>query len=252
MTDIILCGCTGKMGRAVTACVQERQDCRIVAGIDIQCDPACSFPIFHTPRELPSGTRADVIIDFSSPAALPGLLEYAALHATALVIATTGHDQAQIALIHRAATRIPLFFSANMSLGVSLLAELAAKAAKVLGASYDIEIIEKHHNQKVDAPSGTALMLANAISSELTEPAQYVYDRHDRREKRGKQEIGLHAMRGGTITGEHEILFAGHDEILTLSHSARSKEVFASGALNAALFLLDKPAGLYQMADLVK
>lgn len=252
MTDILLCGCMGRLGRAVTAAAAAREDCRVIAGIDLNHAAASPFPIYSAPRDFhESRAKADVIIDFSNPAALPELLEYAAASCTPAVIATTGLNDTQTALVHRAAERVPLFFSANMSLGVSLLRELAKKAARVLGDSFDIEIVEMHHNQKLDAPSGTALMLAEAISSEFEQGLRYEYDRHPRHEKRGKAEIGLHAVRGGTIVGEHEIIFAGHDEILKLSHSARSRDVFATGAVNAALFLIGKPAGLYQMADLV-
>ena len=252
MIDILLCGCAGRLGRAVTAVVAVREDCRVIAGIDLNHDATIPFPVYSAPQEFQAKrVKANVIIDFSNPAALPGLLEYAVASDTPTVIATTGLNDAQTALVKRAAERVPLFFSANMSLGVSLLRELSKKAARVLGDSFDIEIVELHHNQKLDAPSGTALMLADAIASEFENGLRYEYDRHSKREKRAKAEIGIHAVRGGTIVGEHEVIFAGHDEILKLSHSARSKEVFATGAVNAALFLLNKPAGLYQMADLV-
>lgn len=249
MTNIILSGCAGKMGRVVAECVQKRNDCLITAGIDIKTDINFSFPVYANPFNNPE--TADVIIDFSHPSALKGLLDYAAKSGIPAVIATTGLNDDQIRMIESAANEIPVFFSANMSVGVSLLKELARKAAKVLGSSFDIEIVEKHHNQKIDAPSGTALMLAEAISAELPEKPSYEYDRHAKREPRGKNEIGIHSVRGGTITGEHEIIFAGHDEIITLSHSAGSKQIFASGAVNAAVFIKEKPAGLYAMKDLV-
>ena len=155
-------------------------------------------------------------------------------------------------MIKNAAERIPVFFSANMSLGVNLVCELAKKAASVLGNSFDIEIVEMHHNQKLDAPSGTALMIADSVKEELENDVKYEYDRHSKREKRSKNEIGIHSVRGGTITGEHEIIFAGHDEIIKISHSARSKELFATGAINAALFISEKPAGLYNMSDMLR
>ena len=167
------------------------------------------------------------------------------------MIATTGLSEEQIEQIRQTAKIIPVFFSANMSLGISLLCELAKKAAKVLGSDFDIEIVEKHHNRKVDAPSGTALMLADAVCEELEHQPQYIYDRHSRRAARSKNEIGIHSIRGGTIVGEHDIIFAGHDEVITLSHSAASKEVFAQGAVNAALFLVNQKPGLYNMGDLV-
>jgi 4-hydroxy-tetrahydrodipicolinate reductase len=212
-------------------------------------DSSAEFPIFKSASEYEG--EADVIIDFSHPSVLNNLLEYAITHNTPAVIATTGLDEAQIEILHTAAKKIPIFFSANMSVGVSLLKELAQTATRVLGNSFDIEIVEKHHNQKLDAPSGTAIMLADAIAGELSEQPHYEYDRHAKREKRSKNEIGMHAVRGGTITGEHEIIFAGHDEIITLSHSARSKQIFASGAVNAALFIKNKNAGLYTMKELV-
>jgi len=249
MTDIILCGCTGKMGRVVAELAAKRDDLQIVAGIDINTDPNAGFPVFQTAEKF-SG-KADVIVDFSNPSALEALLQYAVLSQTPVVIATTGLSDHHLDLIHTVSAIIPVFFSANMSIGVSLLKELAQKAARVLGNSFDIEIVEMHHNQKIDAPSGTALMLADAISAELETKPDYDFDRHMKRAPREKNEIGIHAVRGGTITGEHEIIFAGHDEILTISHSARSKQIFAAGAVNAAIFIKNKPAGLYAMKDLV-
>ncbi len=250
MTNIILCGCNGKMGRAVTACVADRDDCQIVAGFDINTAERGGYPVFADPADCT--VKADVIVDFSHPAGLDGVLQYALSHDIPAVIATTGLSQEQITAIHETAKTVPVFFSANMSLGVSLLAELARKAAAVLGGSFDVEIIEKHHNQKLDAPSGTALMLADAVSEGLSYEPTYVFDRHSVREKRDPHEIGFSAVRGGTIVGEHDILFAGHDECITLSHTAMSKEIFAVGAVNAALFLANgKPAGLYSMKELV-
>lgn len=249
MTRLIVCGCNGKMGRAITACVKERMDCEIVAGFDRNTDPAAGFPVYANPQNC--DIAADVIIDFSHPSALPGVLRYAEKHGMAAVIATTGLSDEDRALVNDAAQRIALFSSANMSLGVSLLAELAKKAASVLGASFDVEIIEKHHNQKIDAPSGTALMLADAVAEGLPYAPRSVYDRHAVREKRDPHEIGFSSVRGGTIVGEHEILFAGHDECISLSHSAMSKEIFAAGAVSAAQFLVGKPAGLYTMKDLM-
>ena len=166
-------------------------------------------------------------------------------------MATTGLADSQREELNELSKECAVFFSANMSIGVSLLAELAKKAAAVLGTSFDVEIIEKHHNQKIDAPSGTALMIADAISEEVKD-TQYVYDRHAYRKKREKNEIGIHAIRGGTIVGEHEVLFAGHDEVVSIRHQAQSKGVFAAGAVNAAVFIKDKPAGLYDMSDVLK
>jgi 4-hydroxy-tetrahydrodipicolinate reductase len=221
---------------------------RILAGIDVNAEAQLGFTVFKSPADF--GGDADVIIDFSHPNALAGLLEYAVSHGTPAVICTTGLADSQISLVKRSAERIPVFFSANMSLGVNLLKVLAQRAAQVLGQAFDVEIVEAHHNQKVDAPSGTALMLADAIH-EVLPNTHYVYDRSQTREKRGKREIGVSAIRGGTIVGEHEVIFAGHSEVLRLSHSAQSKELFAAGALNAAAFIADKPAGLYDMQSLI-
>lgn len=249
MTDIILCGANGKMGRVIRDIVAKRDDCRIAAGIDLNT-VSDSFPIYSSFDEIKED--ADVIIDFSNPALLNDLLDFAVKKSMPVVIATTGYDESQKKQIEEASRKTSVFFTYNMSLGINLLANLAKKAVQVLGDGFDIEIIEKHHNQKIDAPSGTALMLADAICEELNKPMKYEYDRHSKREKRTKNEIGMHAVRGGTIVGEHEIMFAGRDEIITLSHSARSKEVFAVGAVNAALFLKDKPAGMYSMKEMIE
>ncbi len=249
MTRLIVCGCNGKMGRAITACVKERMEMEIVAGFDRNTDSPAGFPVYANPQNC--AVTADVVVDFSHPSALRGVLRYAEDHGMGAVIATTGLSEDDRALIRDAAARIPVFFSANMSLGVSLLAELAKKAAAVLGMSFDVEIIEKHHNQKIDAPSGTALMLGEAVAEGLPYTPKAVYDRQSTREKRDPHEIGYSAVRGGTIVGEHEILFAGHDECITLSHTAMSKEIFAAGAVSAAQFLVGKSAGLYTMKDLM-
>ena len=198
-----------------------------------------------------AGLEADVIIDFSHPSVLEDLLAFAKERKIPAVIATTGLNDEQIESIKVASNDVPLFFSANMSIGVSLVSELAKKAAKVLQGSFDIEIVEAHHNQKIDAPSGTALMLADSISEALDEKPIYEFDRHSKRMKRTKNEIGIHAVRGGTIVGEHEIIFAGPDEVIKISHSAYSKQLFANGSVNAGLFLVGKNPGFYSMKDLV-
>ena len=236
------------MGKVITDCVLRREDCKIVAGVDIG-EGVADYPVFKRFSDLT--VDGDVIIDFSHPSVLDGLLAYAKAHKCAAVVATTGLSDEQIGKLRETAKEIPLFFSANMSIGVSLIAELAAKAARVLEGAFDIEIVEMHHNQKIDAPSGTALMLADAISEALTEKPHYEFDRHSKRAKRDPHEIGIHAVRGGTIVGEHEIIFAGLDEVIKISHSARSKNLFAVGAVNAAVFLKGKPAKLYSMKDLV-
>lgn len=249
MTNIVICGANGKMGKTIYSCIQERDDCKVVAGIDIYTEQYADFPIVDAPDKLP--VKADVIIDFSNPASLNALLDYCLSTGTPVVLASTGYNDEQINQIKNAAQQIPVFFTFNMSLGINLLVQLAKKAASVLGDQFDIEIVEKHHNQKLDAPSGTAIMIANAINETLDNSKHYVYARHSRRQKREKSEIGMHAIRGGTIVGEHDIIFAGHDEVITLSHSAASKTVFAEGSINAAVFLKNQSAGLYDMSALV-
>lgn len=250
MTKIVICGANGKMGHTVANCIQEREDCTVIGGIDAYTAQYGDFPIVELPSAL--AEVPDVIIDFSNPSSLEALLEYALLNNVALVLATTGYSDEQIASIRNASEQIPVFFTFNMSLGINLLVELAQKAASILGGQFDIEIVEKHHNQKIDAPSGTAIMIANAINETLDNEYHYVYDRHARRMKRDNKEIGMHAIRGGTIVGEHDIIFAGNDEVITLSHSAASKTVFAVGAVNAAVYLSGKPAGMYDMKQLVQ
>ena len=249
MTQILSSGCCGHMGRVITHCVKQKDNCEITAGVDLSGEQYDAFPVYPSFRDVKE--QADVIIDFSHPNALENLLEFAVERSLPVVIATTGYNEKHIEKINAASKSIPIFFTYNMSIGINLLAELAQKAAAVLSDDFDIEIIEKHHNQKIDAPSGTAIMLADAINSSLNNKYHYEYDRHAKRAKRDKNEIGMHSIRGGTIVGEHEIMFAGRDEIITLSHSARSKEVFATGAVNVALFLKGKDSGIYTMADLV-
>lgn len=256
---IVISGSCGKMGRVIAAIAPEN-GCTVVAGID-RCIPAGGtypFPLFTQPSDLNTAADViiDVIIDYSHPTALPGLLSYCKMNNTPIVIATTGYSEEEIAAIKAAATQIPIFFTFNMSLGINLLAELSKIAARVLcGKNFDIEIIEKHHNLKKDAPSGTAIMLADAVTEAAAEslgvPLKPTYDRHTTRRPRDRRELGIHSVRGGTIVGEHEVIFAGHDEVITLSHSAGSKEVFAAGSLSAAKFLAGKPKGLYNMSDLI-
>ncbi len=249
MTGIILCGCNGKMGHVVAASVENNSDCEIICGVDAFGESNYSFPVYKSFAEI--DTKADVIIDFSNPATLDGLLEYAEGNSVPAVICTTGYSPEEVEKIKAASEKIAVFYSGNMSLGVNLLIELAKQATKVLGNDFDIEIVEKHHNLKVDAPSGTALMIADGISEELDQEPQYVYDRHSYRRKRSKNEIGIHAIRGGTIVGEHDVIFAGHDEVVTISHQSQSKELFATGAVNAAVFLKDKPSGMYNMSQML-
>lgn len=252
MVNITICGANGKMGRVISSVIKDRDDCTVISGVDLNTEKYADFEIYEKVKDLPE--KPDVIIDYTHPSCLIqyGLLEYCLSTGTALVIATTGYNEEQIAAIKKAAEQIPIFFTFNMSLGINLLCKLAKTAAEILGGQFDIEIVEKHHNQKIDAPSGTAIMLANAINETLDNKYQYTYDRHSRRAKRDKNEIGMHSIRGGTIVGEHDVIFAGRDEVITLSHSAASKEVFAVGSVNAAVFISGRSAGLYDMAELIK
>ncbi len=250
MVKIAITGANGKMGNVIARLVAERDNCTVIAGIDLNDIQNGKFPIVKYPSELPE--KPDVIIDFSHPSALDDLLSYCTINNVPLVAATTGYTQEEIAKIKKTAEQIPIFFTFNMALGINLLVELGKRAVNILGGQYDIEIVEKHHNQKKDAPSGTAIMIAEALNGELDNKMKYVYDRHNVRKAREANEIGMHAIRGGTIVGEHDIIFAGHDEVITLSHSAGSKEVFANGSINAAIFLSECENGLYDMSDLLK
>ena len=249
MTNIILSGSNGRMGQAISRLVSESSNSKIVCGFDINTVQLNDYPVYSNYSDF-SGS-ADVIIDFSNPANLENIITYATEHKLAVVVCTTGLSEEQKALLVKTSEIIPIFYSANMSLGVNLIIELASRAAKLLEGSFDIEIIEKHHNQKLDAPSGTALAIADAISESLKESPEYVYDRHTVRKKRDPKEIGIHAVRGGTIVGEHSVIFAGNNEVIELNHSATSREVFAVGAIKAGIFLAGKPAGMYSMKDLV-
>ena len=248
MIKVIICGASGKMGGFVADACKSDGDIQVVAGVD-KINLGQNFPIFGDFKSI--NTDADVIIDFSNPILLDSILEYAIKTNTAVVLATTGYSDSQIEQIKEASKKIPVFFSFNMSLGVNLICSLAKKAAAVLGDGFDIEIVEKHHNQKIDAPSGTAIMLANAVNSCFGGEKVYEYDRHSKRQKRSPKEIGIHSVRGGTIVGEHDVIFAGHDETVTISHSAQSKEVFAVGSVKAAKFLAEKPADLYDMNSII-
>jgi 4-hydroxy-tetrahydrodipicolinate reductase len=249
MTRIIMTGCCGKMGKSILSAAENRTDVTVVAGVDIVA-PAQADYVYASSFDSLS-CDADVIVDFSNPSVLDDMLRYALAHKLPVVICTTGYSEEQKQQIYQASKDIPVFYSGNMSLGINLIIELAKKAAAVFGEGFDIEIVEQHHNQKLDAPSGTALMIADAIA-QVRPDSEYVYDRHAYRKKRDKKEIGIHSIRGGNIVGEHEVIFAGQDEVLTISHSARSKTVFAVGALNAAVFLKGKAAGMYDMSDLLK
>lgn len=250
MINVAIMGANGRMGKMVNECISDRTDCRVVAGIDTFNKQYADFPIYAAIDEMKE--KPDVIIDYSNPASLESMLNYAEKNGTPIVIATTGYSDEQMARIKEASKKIAIFFSWNMSLGINLLVDLSKKAAAFLGEQFDIEIVEKHHNQKLDAPSGTALMIANGINSEFDNSKEYIYERHSKRQKREKKEIGIHSIRGGTIVGEHEVIFAGKDEVITISHSAASRNVFAVGSVNAAVFIKDKSAGMYEMADVIK
>lgn len=251
MVRLIISGCNGRMGRAVEAICSAEPEFEIVAGIDLLGAGDREFPVYSSPAEFQG--YADALVDFSSPAALDALLDFGMARNIPLVLATTGYSEEQFAAIDRAAAVIPIFRSANMSLGVNVLLELVRAAARALGNGYDLEIVERHHNKKVDAPSGTALMIADAASEVLDYIPEYVYDRQSIRRPRGKNEIGISSVRGGSIVGDHEVIFAGRDEVIELRHTAMSRDVFASGAVRAARFLagVEQP-GLYSMADLLR
>jgi len=239
------------MGRVVESLCNADPQVEVAAGFDVMGTTDRDFPVFSSPAQFQG--KADVVIDFSSPAALDGLLAFAKSTGTPLVLATTGYSPEQVAQIGAAALEVPIFRSANMSLGINVLLELVKKAAAVLGGSYDIEIVERHHSRKVDAPSGTALMIADAAASACGHETEYVFERHSVRHPRDKKEIGISAVRGGTIVGEHEIIFAGHDEVMEIKHTALSREIFAQGAVEAAKFMAAVQApGLYDMSQLVK
>ena len=251
MLKIIISGCNGHMGRVVASLCAADPQVEVVAGFDVMGSTDREFPVFSSPAQFQG--KADAVIDFSSPAALEGLLAFGKATKTPLVLATTGYSPEQVAQVDAAALEVPIFRSANMSLGINVLLELVKKAAAVLGDSYDIEIVERHHRRKVDAPSGTALMIADAAASACGHETEYVFERHSVRQPRDKKEIGISAVRGGTIVGEHEIIFAGHDEVMEIKHTALSREIFAQGALEAAKFMAAVTApGMYDMSMLVK
>ena len=250
MTKIILNGCNGKMGQVITRLAGEDESLEIVAGFDILNNKENDYPVFTSPDDFQG--EADVVIDFSHPDSLESILSFCRKRKLPVIVCTTGLSNSQKNIMEASSKEIPVFFSANMSLGINLLIDLAKKATALLGENFDIEIIEKHHNQKIDAPSGTALAIADAIAEDMPNEAEYVYDRHISRKKRKKSEIGIHAVRGGTIVGEHTVLFAGNDEVIEIKHSAASKEIFAVGALKAAKFMKNKNAGMYSMNDLIK
>lgn len=250
MTKILLHGCNGKMGRMITELVKNDADAEIVAGVDAYTGVPNEYPVFDSVEKC--DVEADVVIDFSNAGAMDALLDYCAAKKLPVVLCTTGLSETQLEKVQETAGKTAILKSANMSLGINLLMKLLKDAAKVLGNSgYDIELVERHHNQKLDAPSGTALALADSVNDALDNEYHYVYDRSQVRQKRDKKEIGISAVRGGTIVGDHEVIFAGTDEVIEFTHTAYSRSVFAKGAVEAGKFLAGKPAGMYDMGDVV-
>ncbi len=250
MIRIIMHGCNGKMGQVITNLLKDDDNASIVAGIDPYDDGHNSYPVFSSIDSCV--VKADVIIDFASAKAIDGLLDYCVAEQVPAVICTTGLSEEQLAKINETSKKVGILKSANMSLGINTFFKLLQDATRILSpAGFDIEIVEKHHNQKLDAPSGTALALADSIKEALSEDYYYKYDRSQERAKRDPKEIGISAVRGGTIVGEHEIIFAGEDEVIEFKHTAYSKAIFAKGAIEAAKFLAGKPAGFYDMRDVI-
>ena len=250
MIKVIMHGCNGRMGRMIADLIAEDPEIEIVAGVDPFDDGHNSFPVFSNITAC--DTAADAVIDFANAQAVDALLDYCVSTNTPCVLCTTGLSEEQLAHVKEASSKTAVLRSANMSLGVNTLLKLLKEAAKTLApAGFDIEIVEKHHNRKLDAPSGTALALADSINEEMGGEYHYVYDRSTRRQKRDEKEIGISAVRGGTIVGDHDVIFAGTDEVVTFSHTAYSRAVFGKGAIQAAKFLAGKPAGLYTMADVI-
>ena len=251
MIKIILNGCNGKMGQVITGICKADSEVEIVAGIDLYDGIANDYPVF--PNISVCDVKADVIIDFSNAKAVDDLLIYSAEKQIPVVLCTTGLSEEQLKKVEETAAKTAVLKSANMSLGINMLMELLKQAATILApAGFDIEIVEKHHNQKLDAPSGTALALADSINEAMDQAYEYKFDRSGERKKREKQELGISAVRGGSIVGEHEVIFAGLDEVITFEHTAYSRSVFGKGAVEAAKFLAGKPAGFYDMQDVIK
>lgn len=251
MVRAIMHGCNGRMGRVITGLVKEDAAIEIVAGVDTYTGVANDYPVFEQIGAC--DVEADVVIDFSNAGAADALLDYCAAKKLPVVLCSTGLSEEQLKKVEESAKETAVLKSANMSMGINLLLKLLKDAAKVLApAGYDIEIVEKHHNQKLDAPSGTAIALADSINEALEKPYDYTYDRSQDRRKRSQTEIGISAVRGGTIVGEHEVLFAGVDEVIEFKHTAYSRSVFAKGAIEAAKYLSGKPAGRYDMSDVIQ
>lgn len=250
MVKILMHGCNGRMGQMISTIVKDTADAQIVAGVDTFDGITNTYPVFKSISEC--DVPYDVVIDFSNASVVDDLLDYCVNNNKPCVLCTTGLSEGQLSKLKDASTKVAILKSANMSLGINLLMKLLKEASPLLAdAGFDIEIVEKHHNQKLDAPSGTALALGDSVNESLNNEYEYVYDRSQRREKRPKKEIGFSAVRGGTIVGDHDVIFAGNDEVITFSHTAYSRAVFAKGAVSAAKFLYDKKPGLYDMSDVI-
>ncbi len=250
MLKLIINGCGGRMGRVISALVSDMNDVEIAAWCDKLSSSDLQVPVFDEIYKCE--VDADVVIDFSHPSAFSDITTYCVSKKLPLVMATTGLSTTQIESLSNVSVEIPVFFSANMSMGINLLIEMAKTAAAFTEGTFDIEIIEKHHNKKLDAPSGTAIAIANGINSVLQQPKTTVYDRTGYRKERSNSEMGIHAVRGGTIVGEHTVMLAGRDEVIEIKHEAMSRDIFASGAIKAARFIKGNPAGLYSMQDIIK
>lgn len=251
MIKVLMHGCNGRMGQMITGLMKEEDQAVIAAGVDAYTGIQNAYPVFDSIEKC--DVDVDVVIDFSNAAALDGLLSFCVEKQVPAVLCSTGYSEEQLQKIAEASGKVAILKSANMSMGINLLLKLVQDAAKVLAsAGYDIELVERHHNQKLDAPSGTALALADSIKEALDGEYHYVYDRSQVRQKRDKKEIGISAVRGGTIVGEHEVIFAGIDEVIEFKHTAYSRSVFGKGAVEAAKFLAGKPAGMYSMSDVIQ
>lgn len=248
--NILLNGCSGRMGIAISEIVEALDFVVICAGVDKNQKKKFDYPIFSSAEDV--NIPFDVIIDFSNPSAVLPIIDFASKTSKPIVIATTGLEETHISAYKKLSKKVPVFVSANMSLGINMIIRLAQQAAASLYDDFNIEIIEAHHNQKLDAPSGTALMIADSLKEKIDPSIEYNYDRHCQKQVRPVQEIGIHSIRGGTIPGDHKIIFAGEEEVIEITHRAQSRRVFAQGAIRAAKFIFDKPAGLYSMNDLLE
>ena len=250
MTKIIMLGCNGRMGQMITDMVKQDDECTIVAGIDIVDNRDNGYPVYTKLADC--DVEADAIIDFTSATDFESRMDYAVDKQIPIIECSTGLSEEQMDYLKKASEKVAVLKSANMSLGINLLMKLLKEAAvKLAGDGFDVEIVEKHHNQKLDAPSGTALALADSINEAMDDRYEYIYDRSQVRQKRDKKELGISAVRGGTIVGEHEVIFAGTDEVITFKHTAYSRAVFAKGSITAAKILKGKAAGLYVMSDVL-